>query len=88
MQRNLENLSSGTIDQAYLSLRIAISKLICKNQVPLILDDTLVRYDLKRMENALEFFKNNEEISQTIIFTCHDYIVKAAQSQGITTIKI
>lgn len=88
MQRNLENLSSGTVDQAYLSLRIAISKLICKNQVPLILDDTLVRYDLKRMENALEFFKNNEEISQTIIFTCHDYIVKAAQNQGITTIKI
>ncbi len=88
MQRNLENLSSGTIDQAYLSLRIAISKLICKNQVPLILDDTLVRYDLKRMENALEFFKNSEEISQTIIFTCHDYIVKATQDQGITIIKI
>lgn len=88
MQRNLENLSSGTIDQAYLSLRIAISKLICKNKVPLILDDTLVRYDLKRMENALEFFKNNEEIPQTIIFTCHDYIVKAAEIQGITIIKI
>lgn len=88
MQRNLENLSSGTIDQAYLSLRIAISKLICKNQVPLILDDTLVRYDLKRMENALEFLKNNKEIPQTIIFTCHDYIVKAAQAQGITIIKI
>lgn len=88
MQRNLENLSSGTVDQAYLSLRIAISKLICKNQVPLILDDTLVRYDLKRMENALEFFKNNGEIPQTIIFTCHDYIVKAAQAQGIHIIKI
>lgn len=88
MQRNLESLSSGTIDQAYLSLRIAISKLICKNHVPLILDDTLVRYDLKRMENALQFFKNNEEIQQTIIFTCHDYIVKAAEAQGITIIKI
>lgn len=88
MQRNLENFSSGTIDQAYLSLRIAISKLICKNQVPLILDDTLVRYDLKRMENTLGFFKNNKEIPQTIIFTCHDYIVKAAQIQGISVIKI
>lgn len=88
MQRNLENLSSGTIDQAYLSLRIAISKLICKNQVPLILDDTLVRYDLKRMENTLKFFKNNEEIPQIIIFTCHDYIVKAAQTQGIKIIEI
>lgn len=88
MQRNLESLSSGTIDQAYLSLRIAISKLICKNHVPLILDDTLVRYDLKRMENALQFFKNNEEIPQTIIFTCHDYIVKAAEAQGIRIIKI
>lgn len=88
MQRDLENLSSGTIDQAYLSLRIAISKIICKNQVPLILDDTLVRYDFERMKNALEFFKNNEEISQIIIFTCHDYIVKAAEAQGITIIKI
>lgn len=87
-QRNLESLSSGTIDQAYLALRIAISKLIGKNQVPLILDDTLVRYDFKRTENALEFFKNNEETPQTIIFTCHDYIVKAALAQGIKIIKI
>lgn len=77
MRHASENFSSGTIDQAYLALRIAISETLCSEDVmPLIFDDTLMQYDDIRLENALRFL-NDYAISngtQVIIFTCHKYI--------------
>lgn len=87
-QRECENLSSGTIDQAYLSLRIAISKLISSGKAPLILDDVLSRYDLPRTDNALDYFKNNKDFEQIILFTCHDYIAESSKEKGINVIEI
>lgn len=85
--KSFENFSSGTIDQAYLALRVAISKLISENKIPFILDDIFSRYDESRINNALEFFKNKED-SQTILFTCHDYIVNKAKEKDIPIIHI
>lgn len=87
-QRECENLSSGTIDQAYLSLRIAISKLISSGKTPLILDDILSRYDLLRTNNALNYFKTNQDFDQIILFTCHDSIAKSSKENGINVIEI
>ena len=87
-QINCENLSFGTIDQAYFALKIAISKLISQGNVPLILDDTLIRYDQTRMNLALDFLKENSKSTQTIIFTCHEHIAKCAEKKGIKIIKL
>ena len=87
-QRECESLSSGTIDQAYLSLRIAISKLISSGKTPLILDDVLSRYDLLRTNNALNYFKNNQDFDQIILFTCHDSIAESSKENGINVIEI
>lgn len=85
--KECNNLSSGTIDQAYLSLRIAISKLISqKVSLPLILDDILVRYDYERMKSTLNFLKENSKNNQTIMFTCHEYIANYAKQNGIKVI--
>jgi len=86
--RNYESFSSGTIDQAYLSLRIAVSKLISKNKIPLILDDVLVRYDSNRVMNTLNFFKKISKDTQIILFTCHDYIINYAKELNIKIINI
>lgn len=89
MYKDCNNLSSGTIDQAYLSLRIAISKLISqKIQLPLILDDVLVRYDYNRMKSALNFLKENSKNNQTIMFTCHEHIASYAKQNGIKVINL
>ncbi len=84
IHRNFQNFSSGTIDQAYLALRIALSKLISKEaKVPIFIDDILARYDTKRMKNALEFLKENSKCTQTIIFTCHEKLAQSAHAEGI-----
>ncbi len=68
----LESLSTGTIDQVYLALRLAISDIICNNKekLPLLFDDCFAMYDNDRLKSTLEFL-HNQISTQIIIFTCH-----------------
>lgn len=77
-------LSSGTYDQAYLSLRLALSALIFENgdSLPILLDDALTQYDDSRAETALKYFKEYSEKGQIIMFTCHRSIYSSAQKAG------
>ncbi len=61
-------LSRGTIEQIYLGLRLAVSDLLYEEKVPLILDDTFVFYDEKRLKSTLKWL--SEQQRQVIIFTC------------------
>lgn len=82
--RDLDFLSLGTTHQAYLSLRLAIAKLISKDDtLPLFLDDSLSQYDDIRAERAMQFLKEFCLSSQGILFTCHNSICDIAQRQGI-----
>lgn len=65
-------LSNGTTDQAYLALRLAMTELITDGgeRLPLMLDDILLQYDEKRMENALVYLKRYAENAQILFFTC------------------
>lgn len=67
---NAENLSIGTIDQLYLSLRLATIKEITKENMPIILDEAFAYYDDSRLENILKYLSNEYSNKQTIIFTC------------------
>ena len=62
--------SDGTVDQLYLALRLAVSAELLP-EVPMILDDALVRFDDKRMKAALDILKEEAEHRQVILFTCH-----------------
>ena len=68
----LEQVSSGTMDQVYLALRLAAAKLIQKGDdpLPLIFDDSFVLYDDERLKTALKWLVEAYP-GQTIIFTCH-----------------
>lgn len=64
-------LSGGTYDLLYLSLRIGISKVISKGEIPLlILDDTFLQFDENRTKRAAEYVKGNTS-KQILYFTCH-----------------
>ena len=67
---NAENLSIGTIDQLYLSLRLATVKEITKENMPIILDEAFAYYDNERLENILNYLSNEYSNKQIIIFTC------------------
>ena len=51
----LEQVSSGTMDQVYLALRLAAAKLIQKGDdpLPLIFDDSFTLYDDDRLRTCL-----------------------------------
>ena len=65
-----ESLSIGTIEQIYLSLRLAIMNEITKEKLPVMLDEAFAYYDDKRLEAALEFLSKID--NQVILFTCTD----------------
>ena len=69
----LEQVSSGTMDQVYLALRLAAAKLIqseASEQMPLVFDDSFVLYDEDRLRSALKWL-SSAYTGQIIIFTCH-----------------
>jgi uncharacterized protein YhaN len=80
----LENLSGGTLDQLYLSLRIALSNILSGNQnIPLILDDSFVQYDSKRLKKSLEMLSRESERRQVILFTCQEREAELSKQMNI-----
>ena len=69
----VDSLSAGTMDIAYLSLRIALMDLLCKKSVPpFIFDESFARLDDTRLANTLELlYRLYGEYGQCLLFTCH-----------------
>lgn len=63
--------SDGTLDQLYLSLRLAVSEALCPDS-PLILDDALVRFDDTRLRAALTLLRQLSQSRQILLFTCQE----------------
>ena len=73
----VENLSRGTREQVFLSLRLALAAAYSRRgaALPLILDDVFVNFDAQRARDAAEtvvqFAANGHQV---LVFTCHDHI--------------
>ena len=61
--------SDGTVDQLYLSLRLAVAGEVTP-EAPLILDDALLRFDDDRLKLALDVLKEEAQTKQVILFSC------------------
>lgn len=68
LQRPLEQLSRGTADQVWLSLRLALTGLLLPPAAPLILDDALLTFDSGRTAATLEQLRR--EGRQILLFSC------------------
>lgn len=67
----LDYFSNGTVDQAYLALRIGILDLLQKNNCgPLFLDDVFCQYDEKRLSCGLRFLAERAVNQQILYCTC------------------
>lgn len=73
--------SGGTVDQVYLSFRLAISRIIAPaNQAfPLFLDEVFTQYDDKRLAFACKFLIDfiKEQNCQIILSTCQKRVIDA-----------
>lgn len=63
-------LSTGTIDQLYLSLRLSMIDELSKESLPIILDETFAYFDNNRLENVIKYLNDELNNHQAIIFTC------------------
>ena len=87
--REIGYLSSGTADQAYLSLRLSLSRLMSDKEIlPIFLDDSLAQYDDTRLAKTLEFLGEYLEDSQGLLFTCHRYVCDTARQSKATIINL
>ncbi len=69
--RPLEAFSGGTMDQAFLSVRLAIASLLLEDKnTPVFLDDVFIQYDEKREENAFKLLREIAKDKQVILFSC------------------
>lgn len=72
----IEDVSSGTMDQIYLALRLAAARLIqgdtgaAETRLPLIFDDSFAMYDEQRLASALRYITEIHH-GQILLFTCH-----------------
>lgn len=69
----LSQISTGTMDQVYLALRLAAADLMEKDGVvlPLLFDDSFVNYDETRLRTVLCWLPKQYPGRQILIFTCH-----------------
>lgn len=69
----IEYLSSGTMEQIYLAVRLCIASLLCEDKMPIIVDDIFMSYDSKRLKNAL-YCMSRIDTDQIIILTSNEVI--------------
>ncbi len=71
--RSIDALSKGTRDAAYLSLRLALAEMVCRdNMPPLLFDESFTQLDESRTRAMLSMLvEYSAGGTQTLIFTCH-----------------
>ena len=82
----IEELSRGTREQLFLSLRLAIVQRSTKQGIclPLVLDDVLVNFDTQRAQAACRTLHTfAEETSQVLLLTCHDHIAQLCSEMSV-----
>ena len=70
LTRELSYLSTGTADQLYFAVRLAIAHLALPEGTPLILDDALVMFDDERLSTAMQLLREEAKTRQILLFTC------------------
>lgn len=80
-RRRVFQLSDGTRDQLFLSLRLAFVEqhLAGSEPLPLVMDDILVHFDDARTQATLEVLHELGQQTQILYFTHHQSVVDQAQ---------
>ena len=79
-------LSTGTQEQIYVALRLALMDHLDDGQVhlPLFLDEVLVNWDATRRDRGLDLLDAVTGKRQVFLFTCHPHLAREAAARGAT----
>jgi uncharacterized protein YhaN len=77
-------VSTGTLEQAYLSLRLAIVDHLDQGgeRLPLFVDEVFVNWDRRRRERGLEVVAGVSASRQVFVFTCHEGLAADLEGRG------
>lgn len=87
----VEQLSSGTREQLFLAVRMALVRQLRDQGIdlPMVLDDVLVNFDQERTEAALETLREfAAQGQQILLFTCHRHVAELGASLGCESIRL
>jgi len=80
-------LSQGTMEQLYVSIRLALATTLYeKYQFPIIIDDSFVNFDAKRTHKVIELLKRLER-NQILFFTCHSHLLQHFRRENILSLE-
>lgn len=80
-------LSTGTEEQLYLAVRLALCALTVPG-APLVLDDALAAFDDRRMALSLELLKEQSAERQILLFSCHSREAEWARAHNVSVITL
>jgi uncharacterized protein YhaN len=87
----VEQLSSGTREQLFLAIRLALIDQFREQRVelPVVLDDVLVNFDQLRTEAAIdtlvEYARGGRQV---LMFTCHLHLAAMCEETGVRTLRL
>lgn len=83
-------ISTGTLEQAYLSLRLAIVDHLDegRERLPLFMDEVFVNWDEKRRARGLDALAEVSATRQVFAFTCHPDIASALEERGARVVRL
>ncbi len=85
----VEHLSTGTREQLFLALRLAMIRRFALQgvELPMVLDDVFVNFDQARTESAVDTildFAGKDQ--QVLLFTCHLHLAHLFEARGVEPI--
>lgn len=80
---DLSLLSTGTIEQVNLALRLAILEHISSEKLPIIVDEAFAFYDDQRLCNTIKFLSEEYKDRQIILFTCSNREMESVDKMDI-----
>lgn len=84
----VHELSKGTMDQLYVSLRLAISEtMMTEHGFPFIIDDAFVHFDSIRTNNVMEILDKMAEKQQIIVLSCKEDVKKSVYNGKIVCLE-
>lgn len=87
----VDHLSSGTREQLFLAIRLALIDEFLRQgvELPIVLDDLFVNFDQQRTEAAVQtVIDYAADGRQLLLLTCHQHLVRLFESAGATTVRL
>lgn len=77
-------ISTGTLEQAYLAIRLAIVDHLDhgSEKLPLFIDEAFANWDAPRRDRGFDVLRELSETRQVFAFTCHPHMAEHLEARG------